>query len=195
MEVVVSLRLVGIDDDLGVTARILSQQRRKAIAQFPLDIRRGAVVDLEEGRHRGGLSRSLGVGASPRLRSRRAEKCFHAAIGFLERKTLRVEILVGPLQQFPAFRPVRLRQRRDQLLVARRAAAILGRTRPRSRDAGRRRGTVGRRRLLFDQHHVVPIVAEIVGVEESRNFLLHELLDRHARFVLALVEHRRIAVL
>src|SRR5271155_2583510 len=71
MEMVVSSRLVGIDDDPCVAARIFGQQRRKAVAQFPRDIGRGAVVDVQESRHPGaylilpGIERGPAGGVEP----------------------------------------------------------------------------------------------------------------------------------
>src|ERR1700733_10719909 len=65
MEMGVSPRLVGIDYDPRVAARIFGQQRRKAVAQFPRDIGRGAVVDVEEGRHPGAYLILPGEGVEP----------------------------------------------------------------------------------------------------------------------------------
>src|SRR5271163_4350588 len=76
MEMVVSPRLVGIDDDPRVAAGIFGKQRRKAVAQLPRDIGRGAVIDVEESRHPGaylilpGIERGLAGGVEPTRKMR-----------------------------------------------------------------------------------------------------------------------------
>ena len=59
---------------------------------------------------------------------------------------------------------VRVRERRDELLVAEGASAVLGGTRARTRDAHRVRKAAVTAGHVLDLHHVLPVVAVVVPV-------------------------------